>query len=249
MTTSPLDETRNAWRARGGPGVGSCADGQPTRFYTLSPLADLARGASPTTMPTSRSGSARSLCRPILDRPQLVTRVGGNRMVLADFDSWVEPLPGMFARVLAENLALLLGTDDVLMLPQRRDFALDHQVEVDVTRFDVDADGNAVLDARWWGLADADKLLRSGRSTISEPATAGDHSFGCRRAQPRARRNERGNCHGDHRKNASMTRASVAPQAGLYATALISMRQSNMKSTGTPSAPAGWPGNTRRRSG
>ena len=26
----------------------------------------------------------------------------------------------------------------------------DYQVEVDVTRFDVDTSGNAILDARWW---------------------------------------------------------------------------------------------------
>ena len=83
----------------------------------------------------------------------------------------------MFARVLGENLALLLGTDDVLMLPQRRDFALDRQVEVDVTRFDVDDAGNAVLDARWWVYGrNGDKLLRSGRSTISEPAAVGDYT-------------------------------------------------------------------------
>jgi hypothetical protein len=97
--------------------------------------------------------------------------------VLAEFDSWVEPLQGMFARVLAENLALLLGTDDVLMLPQRRALALDYQVEVDVTRFDVDTSGNAVLDARWWVLGrDGERLLRSGRSTISEPTQAGDYT-------------------------------------------------------------------------
>ena len=74
--------------------------------------------------------------------------------------------------MLGENLALLLGTDDVLLLPQNRDFALDRQVEVDVTRFDVDNVGNAVLDAKWWVYGrDGDKLLRSGRSTISEPAS------------------------------------------------------------------------------
>jgi uncharacterized lipoprotein YmbA len=79
--------------------------------------------------------------------------------------------------VLAENLALLLGTEDVLLLPQRRDFALDRQVEVDVTRFDVDAAGNAVLDARWWVYGrNGEKLLRSGRSTVSEPATVGDYT-------------------------------------------------------------------------
>ena len=128
-------------------------------------MPDLTVGVGPVTLPT------------YLDRPQLVTRAGGNRMVLADFDSWVEPMPGMFARVLGENLALLLGTDDVLMLPQRRDVALDRQVEVDVTRFDVDDAGNAVLDARWWVFGrDGEKLLRSGRSTITEPSQVGDYT-------------------------------------------------------------------------
>jgi hypothetical protein len=53
-------------------------------------------------------------------RPQLVARAGSDRAVLAEFDGWIEPLQGMFARVLAENPTLLLGTDDVLTLPQRR---------------------------------------------------------------------------------------------------------------------------------
>ena len=43
---------------------------------------DLTVGVGPVTLP------------PYLDRPQLVTRAGSNRAVLADFDSWVEPLPG-----------------------------------------------------------------------------------------------------------------------------------------------------------
>ena len=142
----------------------SCADSQPTHFYTLSPLATSSRGASPTTMPDLTVGVGPVTLPTYLDRPQLVTRAGGNRMVLADFDSWVDPMPGMFARVLGENLALLLGTDDVLMLPQRRDVALDRQVEVDVTRFDVDDAGNAVLDARWWVYGrNGEKLLRSDR--------------------------------------------------------------------------------------
>ena len=155
----------------------SCADSQPTRFYTLSPLAASSRGASPTTMPDLTVGVGPVTLPTYLDRPQLVTRAGGNRMVLADFDSWVEPLQGMFTRVLGENLALLLGTDDVLLLPQNRDFALDRQVEVDVTRFDVDNVGNAVLDAKWWVYGrNGDELLRSGRSTISEPAAVDDYT-------------------------------------------------------------------------
>jgi hypothetical protein len=157
--------------------LAGCANSQPTRFYTLSPLADAPGGAPLANLPELTVGVGPVTLPPYLDRPQLVTRAGGNRMVLADFDSWVEPLQGMFARVLAENLALLLGTDDVLILPQRRDVALDRQVEVDVTRFDVDDAGNAVLDARWWVYGrNGDKLLRSGRSTISEPAAVDDYT-------------------------------------------------------------------------
>jgi hypothetical protein len=126
---------------------------------------DLRVGVGPVALP------------PYLDRPQLVTRSGDNRVVLADIDSWVEPLQEMFARVLADNLIVLLGTDDVLLLPQRREFALDRQIEVDVTRFDVDTAGNAVLDARWWVYGrNGDKLLRSGRSTITEPGEVGDYT-------------------------------------------------------------------------
>ena len=157
--------------------MAGCAETPPTRFYTLSPLEDTPGGTPPENLPELTVGVGPVTLPPYLDRPQLVTRAGGNRMVLADFDSWVEPLQGMFTRVLGENLALLLGTDDVLLLPQNRDFALDRQVEVDVTRFDVDNVGNAVLDAKWWVYGrDGDELLRSGRSTISEPAAVDDYT-------------------------------------------------------------------------
>jgi uncharacterized lipoprotein YmbA len=63
----------------------------------------------------------------------------------------------------------------VLLLPQRRPTPLDYQVEVDVTR--VDAGGNANLDARWWVYGRAgERLLQSGRSTITEAAPAGDYA-------------------------------------------------------------------------
>jgi len=155
----------------------SCADSQPTRFYTLAALPDAPPEAMPALPSDLSVGVGPVTLPPYLDRPQLVTRAGSNRMVLADFDSWAEPLQGLFARVLAENLSLLLGTDDVLSLPLLRAIRLDYQVEVDVTRFDVDTSGNANLDARWWVFGrDGERLLRSGRSTITEPTEVGDYT-------------------------------------------------------------------------
>lgn len=154
-----------------------CAESQPTRFYTLSPLAEAPGGTPPAILPDLTVGVGPVILPPYLDRPQLVSRAGSNRVILADFDSWAEPLDGLFARVLTENLTLLLGTDDVLVLPQRRPMALDYQVEVDVARFDVDASGNANLDARWWVFGrNGERLLQGDRSTITEPAEPGDYT-------------------------------------------------------------------------
>jgi uncharacterized lipoprotein YmbA len=147
--------------------VAACSQTPPTQFYTLSsmqlPASDVGRpntvvGVGPVTLPE------------YLDRPQIVTRESGNRVMLADFSVWVEPVNGMFMRVLVENLSLLLATDNVIALPQRRPMRLDYQVEVDVTRFDADLSGRALLDARWRVFGrDGERLVEEGRSTIVEP--------------------------------------------------------------------------------
>jgi uncharacterized lipoprotein YmbA len=148
--------------------VAACSQTPPTQFYTLSsmqlPASDVGGpntvvGVGPVTLPE------------YLDRPQIVTRESGNRVMLADFSVWVEPVNGMFMRVLVENLSLLLATDNVIALPQRRPMRLDYQVEVDVTRFDADLSGRALLDARWRVFGrDGERLIGEGRSTIVVPA-------------------------------------------------------------------------------
>ena len=132
---------------------------------TSAPARELAVAVGEVTLPE------------YLNRPQLVIREGSNRVTVADFDNWVEPLQGLFARTLTENLSILLGTDNVLTLPQRRPFRPDYQVEVDVARFDVDAGGNAVLDARWWLLgARGEKVLHSARTTLVEPVPTAERA-------------------------------------------------------------------------
>lgn len=154
--------------------VAACSQTPPTQFYTLSsmqlppsdvPGQDIVVGVGPVNLPD------------YLDRPQIVTRASGNEVMLADFSAWVEPINGMFVRVLVEDLSLLLASDNVLALPQRRPTRLDYQVEVDVTRFDADLSGRALLDARWRVFGrDGDRLVDEGRSTIVAPGAApGDY--------------------------------------------------------------------------
>jgi uncharacterized lipoprotein YmbA len=151
--------------------VAGC-ESPPTEFYTLSNMQMPPRGQS---TPRTVVGVGPVTLPDYLDRPQIVTRASGNRMMLAAFNAWVEPMDGMFTRVLVENLSTLLATDNVVTLPQRRPTPLDYQVEVDVTRFDADASGRAVLDARWKVFGkDGEQLIEEGRSTIVEPATRPD---------------------------------------------------------------------------
>lgn len=148
--------------------LSGCMATQPTAFYTLSSLpreADVAALRAPSG-PTV--GVAPISLPDYLNRPQIVTRTGQNQMSITDFNSWVEPMDSMMPRVLAENLSVLLGTDNVLLLPQRRPASLDYRVDIEVARFE--ADGEAVLDAQWWVYGqDGERLLDNGFARIRQP--------------------------------------------------------------------------------
>jgi uncharacterized protein len=147
--------------------LAACAPTRPTSYYTLSTVAE--RGA------TARAGKGLVVgLGPItlpqyLDRPDIVTREGENQMRLAEFHQWAQPLDSLLNRTLAEDLFALLGAEDVIPLPQRREVPLDRVVEVDVNRFEADQGGEVVLDARWRVYeGDDETLLASGRSVVTE---------------------------------------------------------------------------------
>ena len=89
-----------------------------------------AQGASP-----SRYGRARRGRRPARGR--------------APLDNWAEPLEDNFARVLAENLSLLLTTDQMAVFPWKSPMSIEYQVVVEVTKFLGEPGGQASLEALW----------------------------------------------------------------------------------------------------
>ena len=151
-----------------------CSASQPTQFYTLSGTDAVSEVSTEKPM---RLGVGPVYLPAYLDRPQVVTRSGANRMNVSEFDQWAEPLETTFQRVLTENLSYRLDTDRIATLPARRNVSLDRQVEVEVTRFDADETGRVMLDARW-RIFDGrgDRLLHRGRSLTEERvASAGDY--------------------------------------------------------------------------
>jgi uncharacterized protein len=73
---------------------------------------------------------------PYLDRPQMVIRTSQAQLHLAEFDQWAASLQDTVARVLAENLSLLMPTARVVLHPWSWTTVIDQQVLLEVTQFD-----------------------------------------------------------------------------------------------------------------
>lgn len=152
--------------------LGGCIDlgagSPPARYYLLSPLA----GAPPA----EDAGVAVRLYPvelPVyLRRPQIVTRREGNEIGRADFDRWGEPLEDNVRRVVAENLALLIGTDRVTLFPSTVAGPADYGVRLEVVRFEGRLGQEAELQARWT-VSSGDGGLHLARQTFyREPVAA-----------------------------------------------------------------------------
>ncbi len=84
-----------------------------------------------------------------LDRPQIVTRDGINRLSASDSHMWAEPVALGAARVLGNSLAAALGSSRVYRLPARHPVTLDWRVEIEIDRFEGGRDAAVTLEARW----------------------------------------------------------------------------------------------------
>lgn len=84
----------------------------------------------------------------LVDRPQLVERVTGNRVEILETHRWAEPLKNGISRLLAEKIASQLGSDLISVYPQNSASEPDYRVVVDIQRFESIGDSVSV-DAVW----------------------------------------------------------------------------------------------------
>jgi uncharacterized lipoprotein YmbA len=126
----------------------------PMKYYTLNTLPvmqqenpgvvlgeDIAVGVGPVDFPK------------FLDRPQIVTRKGQNRVEVSEFHRWAGSFPGDFSRVLAKNIAALLPSNRVEIYPWEDTFSPIYQVKLEVEQFDGQL-GERVLLKVTWSLVD-----------------------------------------------------------------------------------------------
>jgi len=155
--------------------LSGCARSQPTAWYQLDAAAP---PKSPGTMAAGRMiiGLGPLVLPEIVNRQQIVTRSGTSRVELADRHRWAEPLQDNIARVIRENLATLLGTEQIIAYPWSRDTDVDYQITIEIVRFEGEGLAQARLEALWSILDREGKVVVPQRRSRHEvPAATADH--------------------------------------------------------------------------
>jgi uncharacterized lipoprotein YmbA len=156
---------------------------QPWRLFSLSPLPEAEAGhASAMSSPGSVQaaiGVGPIHLPPYLDQDQLVTRISQNRLTLSESARWAEPLTDNIARVLAQNLSMMLQADQVTVHPWPGRQRPTYQVELEVLSFETDTAGTAHLVGRWLVRDVARRQTiaeKETRLTVSAPGTSSERS-------------------------------------------------------------------------
>ncbi len=148
---------------------------ETTRLYVLSPMDTAASPVASLQDEAFALGVGPLILPSYLRRPQVVTRVEDHEIVAEDFANWAEPLDRSFQRALTENLSLLLGTDAIYPHPWRRTLRPTYRLQLEVTRFDANPTGDAVLTVRWEVLDTRGKPLTEKKRSDYRQAVAQDN--------------------------------------------------------------------------
>lgn len=156
-----------------------CAS-MPSRFYSLSPIKHpqtpenessqtdyILVAVGPVTIPDS------------MDKPQIVTRSGRNKVVVNEFDRWSGSLQDDISRVLIENLASSLPIDRFRVVPWapsiQTHLHIAYRITIDVMRIELSPVEPVSLRAQWTVVNQETNHLVTVRDiNIVEPAGGGD---------------------------------------------------------------------------
>jgi uncharacterized lipoprotein YmbA len=130
--------------------AGCMAAKSETRFYVLSPIGEAAGRPGDVKARGPVSVEVMWVHLPqYLERPQIVTKSGENRLDLAEYRQWGGNLRKNMTRVLAKNLSILLHTPQIAMAPHHPPDPPDFRVEVEVMSFERGPDRRVRLSAQW----------------------------------------------------------------------------------------------------
>jgi hypothetical protein len=149
----------------------------PIEFYALTPLTGIVETDKAAGLGDAVAVGVGPLQMPkIIDRPQIVSRTGLNRITVDEFHRWAGSIYEDFLTVLALNLSALLQTNRVAAYPWEEYFDPDYRVYLEVNQFDGRLGEYALLNVTWTltGRQPGD-ILRVRNSVIKEAVQSGDY--------------------------------------------------------------------------
>lgn len=147
--------------------LSACTSPPAVRFYILESLSQTA--PSHIEISRQRSIGIGPLAVPaILERKQIVTRLPGNAVQIAESRQWASPLQDNLLQALTRNLSSLQSGNIVRAYPWSVHGTVDLQVIVDIIRFDTTLGESVNLEANWTIKNEkTNGILKNGRSVIN----------------------------------------------------------------------------------
>jgi uncharacterized lipoprotein YmbA len=127
----------------------ACGVMKPVKDTSVNHLLDPLVPQRSITGATPAIAITRPALPSYLDRQQLVSRSGNGQMMMNSSHIWAEPLDSAISRVTALNLSRLCNSLNIQ--PVENFVTMDYQsvLEIRVTRFELDASNQLVLECTW----------------------------------------------------------------------------------------------------
>jgi len=149
----------------------------PVEFYTLSPIDTISEADKIVGLGDNLAVGVGPLQIPkIIDRPQIVTRIGPNQIHVDEFHRWAGSVYEDFLRVVTMNLSALLQSRLVVAFPWEDYFDPDYRIYMEINQFDGRLGQYAQLDVTWAIIGrEARKILLVRKALIREPVQGEDY--------------------------------------------------------------------------
>lgn len=146
-----------------------CASSPPTHFYTLDPVHTSEEAKPQSTRKKMLVGVGPVELPKLFDRTQIVTRHEDNRVELAEFHQWGEPLKENVTDILARNIAALRTNAVVRSYPWGAFGTVDYRVVVKFLQFDPIPGQTVTIEADWTIMNEKNhKVLKNGHSKVEQ---------------------------------------------------------------------------------
>lgn len=111
-----------------------------------------------------------------LRKPQIVTYSKNNEITFDEYNRWAEPLDENITRILTENLAVMIPTNNIYLFMWPKENPNIFQISIGIDMFGLLPDSTVVLNTRW-SISGSNKksLLLTEKSEYKEKAASLDY--------------------------------------------------------------------------